>query len=130
MSRPSFATTVALQTVSEANRHEHWRGRQKRAKAQREAVLGALTYSTAFRRLGKHPFPLVVRLTRLAPRKLDTDNLASSQKAVRDAVAAFLEVDDGDEQRVTWSYAQEKSKSYGVNIQFFTGGTCDTATAK
>ena len=53
--------------------------------------------------------PLEVELVRVAPRSLDSDNLTSSLKAVRDGVADWLGVDDGDE-RVRWTYGQRKGK--------------------
>lgn len=45
---------------------------------------------------------LVVRLTRLAPKTLDDDNLASALKAARDAVAQWLAVDDRQHLRVRY----------------------------
>ena len=57
---------------------------------------------TGFRkRLG-----LRIKLTRLAPRKLDSDNLAGSMKAVRDGIAEALEINDGDESAAVWEYGQ------------------------
>lgn len=40
--------------------------------------------------------PITVTLTRVAPRRLDDDNLTGAFKAVRDGVADWLGVDDGD----------------------------------
>ena len=51
---------------------------------------------------------LVVRLTRLAPYPLDDDNLASSLKAARDAVAHWLAVDDRQRLRVRYFPYQAK----------------------
>jgi hypothetical protein len=53
--------------------------------------------------------PFVVTLTRIAPRKLDSDNLNSAFKAMRDGIADWLCVDDGHES-VTWVYAQRKGR--------------------
>lgn len=50
---------------------------------------------------------LTITLTRLGPVPLDSDNLAYSFKAVRDAIAKWLGIDDND-QRLTWDYRQEK----------------------
>jgi hypothetical protein len=52
-------------------------------------------------------FPVDVVLTRISPRKLDTDNLARAFKAVRDQVSFWIGVNDADE-RVHWIYRQEK----------------------
>ena len=61
---------------------------------------------------------VAITLTRIAPRVLDTDNLASAMKAVRDGVADALGVDDGSS-RLTWRYAQEKGKTreYAVRVE-------------
>ena len=42
---------------------------------------------------------LVVTLTRVSPRALDSDNLAYAFKAVRDEVAAYFGVNDNDPRR-------------------------------
>ena len=59
--------------------------------------------------------PAHVRLTRQAPRQLDTDNLSSSFKAMRDGVADALGIDDGSG-LISWCYDQQKRKQYGVLI--------------
>lgn len=61
---------------------------------------------------------VVITLTRIAPRSLDTDNLASALKAVRDGAADALGVDDGSG-RIEWRYAHERGKpgEYGVYVE-------------
>ena len=103
---------VPIPTVSEANAHTHWRVRQKRAKSQRLAV----TCHLLFRRCDLPALPCIVTMTRLSPRKLDDDNAVGAMKHVRDAIAAYYRVDDGDP-RWTWRVAQEKSKAVGVRIE-------------
>ena len=100
-----------LKLVSEANRasHEHWRGRQRRAKDQRELV------DLVLRTKPRPAVPAVVTITRLAPAALDSDNLQGAGKHVRDAVARWLGVDDRDA-RVVWRVAHVRSKTYGVRI--------------
>ena len=111
---------VPIRTVSEANRREHWAAKAKRAKAQREAA--RVISITELRRVDRaiHVMDICHRitLTRVAPRKLDTDNLARSLKAVRDGIADALGIDDGDE-RVVWLYAQRRGapKTYEVEVE-------------
>ena len=103
-----------IRTVSEANTRGHWSKRYARSEAQKHAVL-ALCRS----RFGVRPPPPVrVTLTRIAPRTLDSDNLASAFKAIRDAVAFWLELDDGDE-RISWAYVQTKGapKVYAIRVE-------------
>lgn len=119
---PICTVTVPVKTVSELNRHEHWRIRAKRAKAQHRAIGYALVANhRAIIFVGKmaKPGPLHVHLTRLSARKLDSDNLAGALKHCRDAVAKFLGVDDGNEAAVSWSVGQERQKGYAVRVEFY-----------
>lgn len=63
--------------------------------------------------------PLVITMVRCAPRLLDSDNAVGALKAVRDEVAKWLGVDDGDS-RLEWVVAQSKAPKIkqGVLIQF------------
>lgn len=102
--------TLPLRVVSEANRRDHWAAKAKRVKAQRRAVWCA--WHAASLRTGCRPSG--VRLVRLAPRTLDSDNLRSAFKAVRDEIALMCGFDD----RVDlWQYAQERAKGYAVRVE-------------
>jgi hypothetical protein len=59
-----------------------------------------------------------VMLTRVAPRKLDFDNLTSSLKAARDEVAKQLGFSDDNDARLQFDYSQEKGapKEYAVKV--------------
>lgn len=81
-----------LRLVSEANAHEHWRVRAKRAKSQRTTVAMVLRSMVA----PVPKLPLDVTIVRTAPGRLDSDNLQGSGKHVRDGVADFIGVDDGN----------------------------------
>lgn len=82
------------------------------AQRQREAM------SLALYQIGRQPAELLARgrlrvtFTRLASGTLDDDNLAGAFKACRDAVAAWLGVDDGPRGPVTWAYTQEPHKRH------------------
>lgn len=104
---------VPIRIESVANLREHWSQRAKRSRLQRAAVRCQLLDANEFRCL-----PCTVTLTRIAPRALDTDNLASGCKAARDGVADWLGVNDADP-RVTWVYAQVagKPKEYALRVE-------------
>jgi hypothetical protein len=57
----------------------------------------------------KPALPCTIKITRIAPRALDDDNLAGSHKHVRDGIADWLGVNDRDP-RVKYEYAQRKGK--------------------
>lgn len=106
--------TIPGVAPSTPNLREHYMVKAKRVKAQRAAVArkmppwrgGAL---------------LIVRMTRMAPRALDTDNLAAALKGHRDAVAARLRVDDASP-LVEWRYAQAKGEP-AVVVQIWADGS-------
>lgn len=106
---------IPLRIESTLNKREHWAMRSRRASKQRESTVWALKASPT----PSACIPAVVKLTRIAPRELDTDNLAGGFKSVRDGVADWLGIKDNDE-RVEWVYAQRrgKPKQYAVEIEF------------
>lgn len=108
---------VPLKLESEANRRGQWFVHDARRKKQRVSVRALFSVLPRGLRL---PFfgVFVVTITRIAPRFLDTDNLASSAKAVRDEVASCLGVSDGPHGLVRWEYSQEsEGKLYGCEIK-------------
>ena len=105
---------VPIRTVSEVNSRENWRKKNARKQGQQFAVgamLGAETMA-----IDEIQPPYLVTLTRIGKRLLDDDNCASSFKGIRDSVASFLLVDDGDTKAVLWKYRQETGKDYAVRI--------------
>ena len=92
---------LPLRLPSAANLRENWRVRHRRVKAQRQLVAVYIGGKPA------PALPVVVTLTRVAPRALDSDNLQSAFKGIRDEVAKWLGFPDNDP-RIRWDYAQRK----------------------
>lgn len=98
---------------SGANLREHWAVKAQRTKAHRASAKAALmthgkhwlAHWVTMR--GNERLRVAVRLTRVATRKLDDDNLAYAFKAWRDGIADCLGIDDGSA-RLTWEYHQRK----------------------
>ena len=104
--------TIPYRLPSMANARLHWVAKARIVKEQRQLV-------TMF--LGRWPrpeLPVTVRLTRIAPRALDGDNLQSAFKACRDAVATWIGVPD-NHPGIVWKYAQSKggAKRYAIAIE-------------
>jgi hypothetical protein len=100
---------LPIKTVSTLNVREHWAVRAKRNKTHRNET------HWACKGLKRVDPPMTITLTRLGKRKLDGDNLQGALKSVRDGVADWLGIDDGDD-RLTWVYRQETG-AYGVRIE-------------
>jgi hypothetical protein len=104
-----------LRLVSLANAREHWKARQRRTRLHRGGAYGRLLEALA----GARPMlPAVVTITRIAPCRLDSDNLATACKSIRDGVADAIGLDDRDP-RVEWRYEQERAgvRVYGVRLE-------------
>jgi predicted Fe-S protein YdhL (DUF1289 family) len=93
--------------------HGHWAADAKRRKDQRTIVKWSLLP------LRKPPLPVVVTLTRIGVRDLDTDNLAAGFKSIRDEVAAWLGCGDSTRDPVIWRYEQERGepRQYACRIK-------------
>lgn len=103
---------LPIRTWSEANLRQHWAKRARRARSQRQTAKLLLRSAT------RPDGPVAITLTRIAPRALDSDNLAAALKAVRDGVADALGVDDGSAQ-IDWRYAQRRGEpgEYAVAVE-------------
>jgi hypothetical protein len=92
-----------------ANLREHWGKRAARAASHKK--VGCI--KTIAARMVFTPWPTggvwCVHLRRHGVRLLDSDNLASAFKGIRDGVAVALDIDDGDP-RIEWLYGQDKCK--------------------
>jgi crossover junction endodeoxyribonuclease RusA len=103
---------IPVRLVSGANLREHWAIKSKRNRLQRDhsriATIAAL-------RGGIFQPPLTITIERIGKRRLDSDNLAISAKAVRDGIADALGIDDGDP-RLDWQYRQSVGRDYTVRV--------------
>lgn len=95
---------------SAANLRENWHTKARRVKKQREQARLLARFNVGLTLAADvQAFGGTITLTRFAPRKLDSDNLAGSLKAQRDGIASALGVNDGDE-RIAWVYAQARCR--------------------
>ena len=109
---------LPVRTWSESNLREHWAKRARRAREQRQAARLLVRAANNLADASVSSDPITITLTRIAPRRLDSDNLAGSLKAVRDGVADALGIDDGSS-RIEWRYAQRKGNphEYAVLVE-------------
>ena len=97
--------SLPIRIHSEANGRQHWRKVAERKRNQR--MVARLVMQQHARPMS--PVAVRITLTRVAPRVLDDDNLASGFKAVRDGIADWLGIDDGSP-LLTWRYEQRKER--------------------
>jgi hypothetical protein len=104
---PTIATFIpGLVPKTTLNSRDHWAVKAHRAKQERSAAFLIL------RTKGKPPeLPVTVELTRHAARLMDSDQIVTVMKSVRDGVADWLGVDDGDD-RITWVVKQRKAPKH------------------
>lgn len=112
-----FEVKIPIRLVSEANMSDHWTKKHARKKKIRLLLLSYLPD------LSKCHLPCKVVLTRIAPRKLDDDNLRTAFKFLRDEIADKLIPGKApgradDDERIEWCYDQVKGdpKEYGIHI--------------
>lgn len=103
-------TAKGLRLVNASNAREHWRTRHRRVAGERAVLGGALAP------MAPPPGPWRVTITRDGRGTMDDDGLAASAKGVRDAVAAWLGVDDAPGAPVTWRYGQRRARGYAVTV--------------
>lgn len=118
--------TMPLKTVSALNVREHHFARSSRVEREHKMTtehleaLGESVWDRCFFGL-----PLRITLTRISPKaqwlplkgcyeSTDDDAVPGAMKGVRDAIAAWLGIDDGD-QRLWFSYAQDRGPM-GVRV--------------
>lgn len=103
--------TIPIRTHS-PNGNRHWRVVGKHRKALRQTTLLVLRSTFGM----KPPFvPTSVVITRIGPRKMDSDNAAFAVKGARDAIADWIGIDDGDD-AVEWIVRREIGE-FAVRIE-------------
>lgn len=101
----TYTVKIPLAVVNVSNeRAAHWGGRKKRVALHRGAAHMALLPFV------RKPwaFPLLVTLTRIAPRELDDDGNVTAMKPLRDGVADALKLPNDKDPRVTFVCRQER----------------------
>ena len=117
-----------LRTVTGMNVREHFRARARRVKAEHLITRAHLSVAAQRGALAlPRLIPLTVTLTRISnrarwlPRKkcwqaCDDDAVPPALKGVRDALAAWLGLDDGSE-LLTFRYAQDRGPALAVRVR-------------
>jgi hypothetical protein len=119
--------TLVMPLPNFANVRMHWRAKAKIVAEQRETVTRALMDA------GMHRFsapsaerPWTVTLVRASPQRMDDDGVVSSLKGVRDAIAAFVGVDDKHKHIVRYVYDDARGPRVMVDIYVEVANALDT----
>lgn len=110
---------LPIKTVSEANCSEHWTKKHKRHKLQKYWVRVVFLQHNP-----KIDLPCKIKLTRISSRKLDSDNLQTCLKYIRDSVADYIHpgLQPGradDDENIQWQYDQEKGSPQSIKIEIY-----------
>jgi len=121
-------TIPGVRLVSEANERGRWSKHAGRTQSQRQqaATVARSALASLYGKRGTMlDGPLVVTIVRIAPTRLDSDNLVGSAKHIRDGVADALGIDDRDP-RVTWHVEQRRGgvRVYGVEVTIAAAVAC------
>lgn len=111
---------IPIKIESVANKREHWSKKYAREKAQKLAVKLNLI-NVLKKELG---LPVLIKLTRVAPRALDYDNLVSAMKHIVDCIADMIKpglaagrADGSDDMSFTYNQKKGKAKEYKLLIE-------------
>jgi len=110
---------IPVFTLSEANASEHWTKKKKRKDLQKKWIWIFFKKEKPIISLPCH-----IKLIRTSKRFLDSDNLPTSMKYIRDAIAdqIFPGLSPGqadNDSRISWEYDQIKSQQLGIIIIFY-----------
>lgn len=118
--------TIGLVLKSQGQWSKNWRATYGRSLQLRKVVQRALN-SVPPDMVERHLrfWPTRIAFTRLAPRTLDSDNLASVFKPIRDQVVCWLHgnnetdarANDGMRSGYMFDYHQQQQRAYGVRIE-------------
>lgn len=116
--KPEISFSLLIRLISSANVSENPYLKRKRDRQQ------AMLVRCGFNGKLKPPLPCLVILTRLGSRTLGSDNLQFAFKKIRDEVAdciipGLARGRADDDERITWDYAQEKSKMDGIRVEIY-----------
>lgn len=115
----SFEITVPVLPKSlNESRYEHHMVRYRREGQEKFLVSSMLNTS----KIPKPPLPVKVTLVRCSSGVLDDDNATASMKHIRDVIAKWYGVDDGDPEKIQFIVTQEKvrRKSQGTKVRIET----------
>ena len=104
---------------SMANISMHWRSRMRKVRDLRSnAYFCTIELIKKIELIEK---PIVITITRVSPRSLDSDNLAYACKPIRDGIADAIWPDRpqrirDDHEDVFWEYYQRRSKNKYLEI--------------
>ena len=116
-----LSVKLPIRTVSEGNlSSEHWTKKHRRHKNQKEAVKYAMTS-----KMNADMLPCIIKLTRIAPRQLDShDNLPMAFKFILDTLASLLvpgkaigQADSDNRIGVEYEQIRGLPHEYAINIE-------------
>lgn len=124
---PIVDIIVPIQTYSEQNLNEHWSKKAKRHRNQQNIIhIALLPYRSQLLNVKHISSKIVIALTRIAPRKMDYDNMIYSFKWIVDQICEIINPGlakgrADDDTRISFKYDQKKGNvgQYAIQLQIF-----------
>lgn len=110
---------LPIKIVSEANNRDYYRKKGERVKRQKRITTDHLQRVPKVNLSDNDEF--IIQLTRLKgyrQKDMDSDNLQGGFKAVRDAIATWIGIDDRSD-RMSWQTFQTKGYKPGIRVQIW-----------
>lgn len=108
---------IPIRLNSETNQKDcHWSQRSKRRDAIRETVILFLNQKISERRRAGLKLTSL-KMARFGKGELDSDNLQSAFKSVRDVICAAFGQDDSHRSGIQFAYAQTSGSDYSIMIE-------------
>lgn len=111
-------TIPNIKLISEANNSDHWTKKRKRRQLLQFWIRQYWNQANP-----QISLPCQITLTRISPRKLDSDNLQTALKGARDEIADLLipgkkKGQADSDKRLSWAYDQKQiPKTHALNIK-------------
>lgn len=98
---------------------EHWAAKARRTKSQKfETAIALASAGSDVRHRLRGAKRLRVKFTRIGGKTMDSDNLCTAFKYVRDAVAKWLGRDDGPQSGIEWALPPgQETGQFAVRIE-------------
>lgn len=110
-----------VRLFNQANSNSHWRIPNNHKKRLQKLI----KLQWLAQKIKNVQTPCLVKITRYAPKKYDSDNYIYNCKGIRDTVSSLIKPGlapgqaDSNEKDIQWEYSQETCRKYSLLIEIY-----------